>query len=135
MELWQAALHYLGTRFRHQGRTRWNLDCIGLALLAAREVDPSWHPIQTRAYGRDPDNDDLAAYLERNFGPPVQREPQPNDILHLWVGNNHLAIVTEHPEGLGIVHTYSEAERVVHHILDATWRRRIKGIYPWHARR
>ena len=42
--LWEAARHYLGVPWQDGGRTRAGLDCLGLVLLASRDVGIEFDP-------------------------------------------------------------------------------------------
>jgi hypothetical protein len=127
----------LGTPFKHRGRSVRSLDCAGLPALALARMG---HVIaDLRVYGRNPHRDGLRAMVEANLGPPVDDDPRPGDVLLMgWDGNpeRHIAIVTDHPFGLGIIHTCSAFQRVIEHNLDdtaaqggETWRDRITGIW------
>jgi len=135
MEPWEHALTYIGTPFSHRGRTRNRLDCAGLLVAVGRDM--GYRVRDLRIYGRVPYDDGLERFLESNCGPPVTREPQVNDILLLRhrpeLPPGHLALVTPHPSagGLGMVHTYGELGKVVNHILNDTWRRKIVAVYEW----
>lgn len=139
MQLHEAALNYLGVKFRHQGRTRWGLDCVGLVALAALDADPDFTFTDLRAYGREPWKDNnLKKHLELHLGQPVDRGPEPDDVVLFYMGESqpsHVGIITPHPEGLGIVHSYANIGRVTHHRLDGSWRNRIAQVYSWHNRR
>lgn len=65
----QAARSYLGTPWRHQGRSRRGIDCGGLVALAMRDIG---HPGQDIAgYGRVAYHGSLEACLRDNFGEPL----------------------------------------------------------------
>lgn len=64
-----AARAYLGTRWRHRGRSVHGLDCAGLGLLAYRDcgvVLPDY-----LHYGREPHKDGLIKYLTAALGEPL----------------------------------------------------------------
>jgi len=139
---WQVAATYLGTKFRHRGRSRWSLDCSGLLVVTGKELGHD--VIDLKVYGREPYKDGLRQLLRQNVGDPVQVAPdidihdiQPNDILLMCHGQNepsHLAIAYPHKHGVGIVHTYAEMGRVVMHRLDETWLAKVVEVYQWPAK-
>jgi hypothetical protein len=120
-------------RFLHQGRTMSGCDCAGLVLLVAdalgiRAQDPG-------VYSREPSNGMLKGWLLANGCREVDREPEVDDILLMQLRGQaepgHLAIVVPHPEGLGVVHSYFSARRVVYQALDGPRRSEIRGIFAW----
>ncbi|MFO1156618.1 MAG: hypothetical protein U1E43_07565 [Rhodospirillales bacterium] len=67
-----AARSYLGVRWRHQGRTRDGLDCVGLLVLVARDLSVSDY--DHRAYARAPQAE---GFLE-HFAANMPRVPLPS---------------------------------------------------------
>lgn len=124
------------TRFLHQGRSVHGTDCAGLLFLVARELELDVQ--DPGVYSREPSNDLLRTWLLANGCQEVHREPEIDDILLLQLRGQaepgHLAIVAPHPDGLGIVHSYFSARRVVLQRLDATRRSEIRGTFLWPAR-
>lgn len=130
-----AARGFLGAPWRHQGRRPDAMDCLGLVALSLAAVGVSVRDRQ--GYGRTPYNRQLAASLRDHFGDPVPADDiQPGDIVTMtWAGEeNHVAIVTDHPEGLGLIHALSTAPgggRVVEHRLSQDFADRIvEGFRP-----
>lgn len=124
-----AARRYLGVRYLHQGRTRQGIDCAGLVMLVARDCDiPA---CDVMGYGRVPDGSSLRATLDQQASPVEQY--QPGDILLLRFRRDpqHLAIVTDHPHGLGMIHSYQGAGRVVEHRIDEQWAARVVAAYSY----
>lgn len=137
---WQVAMSYVGCPFQHMGRSRKGLDCVGLLVLVARDM--GWTVKDSPHYGREPARNNnsfqLADYLRANLGEPVQREPQPNDVLLLKLRPRfapaHVAMVAPHRYGIGMIHTYGEIGKVVYHRIDQTRRAQIAGVYAWPAK-
>lgn len=119
-----AARGFKGARWRHQGRRADAMDCLGLIALSLVAVGAE--PSDRRDYGRTPYNRELAASLRMHFGDPVL-EPQPGDVVTMsWGGEeHHVAIVSDHPEGLGLIHAVADVGRVVEHRLSPEGRIRI----------
>lgn len=120
----------VGVRFKHMGRTERGLDCAGLPALAFARVGRTIEDL--RSYGRDPWRDGLQSMIEANLGPPVDDEPRPGDVLLIHWGDGpprHIAVVCDHPNGLGIIHTCSNFRAVIEHRLDDVWRSRIVAVY------
>lgn len=130
----EAARTFIGVKFQHQGRTVHGLDCAGLLWLAERACGRD--PPDVKGYSRHPWKDGLRAAVEGYFGPPVQRDLEPGDVLLMKHSRRdepeHLAIVGIHPSGgLSIIHAYAgnSARKVVETILDAPWRAKILAVY------
>ncbi|MGQ4661355.1 NlpC/P60 family protein [Lysobacter sp. F6437] len=117
--------------WRHQGRTSRGIDCLGLVALSFSAVR---RVVDREGYGRTPYNRQLRASLIEHFGPPIGRDDlRPGDVVTLrWTGEErHVAIVTDHPEGLGLIHCYDRAPggapggRVIEHRLSPDYLSRI----------
>jgi len=102
-----AARGWLGVRWRHLGRSRTGVDCIGLVLLALRDCgvmieDPA-------PYEREPQGTRLLAGIQRHAG--RVSEPRPGDVLLFRMGlyGGHVGIASEHPErgGLAVIHAFA----------------------------
>lgn len=126
---------YLRVPFRHTGRSRRGVDCVGLVAVAlaavGREVD------DRRDYGRDPVRDGLRDVLVAHFGDPIADEPQPGDVaLMRWHEAsgvplfNHVGILTDYPlGGLALLHALHSNREVVEHRLAGPWPRRVVEVY------
>jgi cell wall-associated NlpC family hydrolase len=125
-----AARAYLGVPFRHQGRSRTGLDCLGLGVVAFRDAGLAVEDAQ--AYRRQPDLRRLVAELDRQMiRLPRDGDPRPGVVAlfrdQAWL---HTGILTaaarfihaRGPEGIG--------PGVVEHGLDAqSWRPRLFGLW------
>lgn len=132
-----AARSFIGCPWRHQGRTERGMDCIGMVSLAFRKagITPPGDRID---YGRRPHNKRLSAGLTDHFGEPVSDGSlMAGDVVTMrWSGEeNHVALVTDHPHGLGVIHCYAFAPggarggRVIEHRLSNDWRNRIVEVW------
>lgn len=133
-----AARSFKGSTWAHQGRRPDRMDCIGLLVLA---MAVAGRMLRDRTdYGMTPHRRKLRSELIDQIGPPVDA-PAPGDVVTLkWSGEErHVAIVTDHPEGLGLIHCWRSAPgapigggKVVEHRMDAYWRSRIVDVFrPW----
>lgn len=123
-----AARECLGTPFVHQGRLPGRaLDCAGVAVHACRQCGLT--ALEPQGYGRQPHDGMLEMWLERQ--PFLARAPladmHAGDLLLMrFTGEpQHIAIATD----AGILHSYEKAGRVVEHVLDPRWRKRIVRVY------
>lgn len=130
-----AARARVGVRFRHQGRSATHLDCIGLMVTAL--ADAGMACTDRRAYGRNPQRDDLRAALRQHFGPPVAIAPdlsavQPGDIaLMVWhLRPQHVAVFGDYMQGgLSLIHADANFGAVVEHAFAAPWVDRVAEVY------
>lgn len=134
----QQARTYLGTPYRHRGRSRRAIDCAGL--LWCSYADLGYVLPDVKVYGREPHKDGLMAGLIDALGEPVWRGREPARAL-LRVGDcvvsafvrepHHLAIVGDDPlYGLSLIHSDgSAAKKVVEHGLSEHHRKQIVAIF------
>jgi cell wall-associated NlpC family hydrolase len=121
-----AARECIDTPFVHQGRIlNRALDCAGVAVHAARSV--GHNVAEPAAYSRMPNAAMLEWWLDQQPFLARAAVPQAGDLLLMrFTGEpQHLAVFT----GENIVHAYQAVGKVVEHILDAKWRRRIVRVY------
>ncbi len=126
----EIARTYLGVKWVHQGRARHGLDCVGLLVMAFGDVGGR----DRTDYGRDPVDGQLEAAIAEQFGPPIpMTQMQPGDVVCMAFPKivRHVGIVTDHRDGLGLIHTNAHLGRVVEHALDAPWRKRIRFVHRW----
>ena len=133
MTLSEAALKYVGVPFKHMGRTASGIDCAGLLLLAAH--DCGYLAENTPVYSHTPRDGHMHETLLKHGCVAVERPPQPDDVVVFSFRENgpaiHVGIITEHPYGLGVVHTYGHIGKVVHQRLDNKKQQRIEAVLEW----
>lgn len=121
------------TKWRHRGRTRFGIDCIGLIVHAVAAGGIQMR--DRRDYGREPWKDGLQRELQEHFGDPVT-DIRPGDVLlmkwHNQDGPAHVGIVGDYCHGgLSLIHSYSLTS-VCEHRMNDEWLARIVGVYrPW----
>lgn len=124
-----AARGYVGVPWRHLGRSRTGVDCIGLVLLAAHEVgvdlpDPA-------PYAREPQGTRL---LEGILGHAARvSEVRAGDVLLFRMGlyGGHVGIASVHP-AWGVpacLHAYAPRRQVVEQPMDAELRTALIGAF------
>lgn len=138
LEPWQLAMQYVGTPWRHMGRSKRALDCAGLLVVTAHDwgMDPVY---DSTYYGREPARNNnsfqLRWLLAQNLGAPVIRPYRVNDVVLMKLRPRfdpaHVGIIKPHKNGLGLIHCYGEIGRVAAHRIDDTWHSRIIEVYPW----
>lgn len=127
------ARSYLGVKWRHRGRSRHGIDCIGLVVLSLRAagIDVT----DEIGYSRTPWKYGLDAHLQARFGDAVADDMRPGDIVTLCAPGQpepgHVGIVASRDDRLTLIHSYAALANsvVVEHGIDADWQRRIHTIY------
>lgn len=123
----RTARSYLDVPFRHQGRSRDGLDCIGLVVRVAHDLCLSSDDFQ--AYTREPN----AALFMRNLDKYLHRKPgayEPGDVLLMALPAYpcHVGIYTDLST---IIHALSKRGRVVEHTLSDDWKRRVRSAWEF----
>jgi cell wall-associated NlpC family hydrolase len=120
-----TARSYLGVKYRHQGRSRFGIDCLGLLVLVARDL---WlFDADSNDYGRVPDGRKLQRGLEEHLDTSSGLKLGNILLMRFEKNPQHLAIVTDR----GIIHSHSYAKKVVEHGLDDVWKDRIVREYTF----
>lgn len=121
-----AARAYLGVKWKHQGRSAFGIDCVGLLVAAYRDAGIIVEDV--RNYERTPDGEQLVCLLKKYCVMLSPKAPlQVADIIAIRHGSlpQHVAIVTQvHPSGAHIIHSSGneqEGGKVVEHRMDALW--------------
>jgi len=124
-----AARSYVGVPWRHLGRSRTGVDCIGLVLMAAREVgvdlpDPA-------PYAREPQGTRLLEGVLVHAARVAS--PEPGDVLLFRMGlyGGHVGIASVHP-AWGVpacLHAYAPRRQVVEQPMDAELRAALIGAF------
>lgn len=128
----QSARELIGVKWRHQGRTPWAVDCVGLVVLALKGAG---YEVKDRTnYSREPFNDGLQAELKERFGEPLS-EPQEGDIAVFKAFTkepSHIGIVARDRHGnLSLIHSRANM-KVMEHSFDKKWQRMFVEVYrPW----
>lgn len=124
-ELIEAARSFKGAAWRHQGRRSDVMDCIGLVVLSFKAIGFEFE--DEVGYGRTPYNQRLRAALIKRLGDPVSPPLIPADVVTMrWNGEEmHVGIITDHPEGLGLIHCSRVHKGIVEHRLSAEWAGRV----------
>ncbi len=122
----EASRKRIGIPFRHQGRTEYGLDCVGLIVKSAEEagIDTS---ADVTNYSRLPHGVLLPILETAMVKLPDNAEWKPADVLVMKFINEptHVALWT----GDTVVHSYSVLGKVVEHRLDNKWKNRVVAVY------
>lgn len=142
----RRARHYLGTRYKHQGRSESVIDCIGIAICVAEELGLRdkegnlFHRGMYASYPRIPLGEELQEACKKHLVVKSLETPANldglsfGDILTMRVPTviTHLAIVSDVNGQKGIIHSYNGVRRkVIEHRIDVRWMRRIAGVFSF----
>jgi len=124
----ETARRYVGVPFIHQGRTDRGLDCIGLIVRVAHDLELS--AADFRRYGREPDGRTFQDELKKHLDRRLDGQFDGGDILSFALPGYpcHVGIYTN--DGT-IIHALSRRGKVVEHKLSQDWRRKIRGVYRY----
>lgn len=125
-EIITAAESMIGVPFLDKGRTRRGVDCIGMLILMAEEN--GWLPDNFEDdlnYGAYPDRRQLLKGLTKHTRLST-RKPG-NVALMPMLGWTHVGIITDR----NLIHADSSAGKVVEHVLDVRWERRIMSYWEF----
>lgn len=126
-EIVAASRRYLGCNYHHQGRIAAGIDCIGLAIAVCRDLGLGDFDFQN--YSREPDGRTLLMEIERHCTPIGKYQPGDLLVFRLRSLPQHCGIVTDLPDGLGLIHAYQTIGKVAEHSLTDWWVERIVGAY------
>lgn len=122
-----TARSYMNVPYHHQGRNRWGVDCIGLAIAVCRDLGLGDFDFQN--YSREPDGVTLLAEIEKHCTPVKNYKIGDLLVFKLKVLPQHCGIVTDLQEGFGLIHAYQTIGRVAEHNLTDWWTERIVAAY------
>ena len=124
----REARRFLGTPWRHMGRSEAGVDCIGLVILAARRCGLEVE--EPPPYQREPQGDALLQGLLRH-GRRVA-EMAPGDLLLFRMGlyGGHVGVATLHAAYRvpAVLHAYAPRRHVVEQPLDDELRRALVAV-------
>lgn len=122
-----VARQYVGTPWRHQGRTRSGMDCAGLIIAVTEQLGIA--RLGRLAYTRLPDTSIIDRMME-TYCEPVA-DPEPGDLLRFAIVGRpqHLAVAGDYENGLSLIHAHQSVGAVCEHRLDEKWQRRMVGAY------
>jgi cell wall-associated NlpC family hydrolase len=149
-----AARSYLGSQFRHQGRTRAGVDCAGLIICVAHDCG-LYLDYQHVAYGKIFNGAitlrELTTYLDRVAASDLRpgdvalfagsaahaHRPDPARHVAIVAGRQQETVSREPSSGsplpvhgsLTLIHAYAPLGKVIEHRFDDAWRARLHAAF------
>ena len=116
---------WVGVPFRHQGRSREGVDCVGLPIVVLKALQLLPREFTSGAYGRLPTGEivtRLEQHCRRRNGPA-----RPGDLVVIaWTKTAaHIAICT----GDTLIHSYESVGRVIEHGYRGRWVRMTHSVW------
>jgi cell wall-associated NlpC family hydrolase len=109
-EITDAARHWEGIRWRHQGRNEHGVDCVGLVVVVCRALGVSSY--DNPAYSRDPDGSKFLHHIQEagaiRIDPKLKEE---GDLIAFRYDGRpcHIGILTGDNQ---VIHSYRSARKV-----------------------
>ncbi|MBX9726212.1 MAG: C40 family peptidase [Rickettsiales bacterium] len=131
---------WLGTPFHHQARLKGKgCDCLGLIIGVVDELGlKDAHGRLLSAYDeitypKEPDGAYLIEKLTGLLDEVPIADARAGDLALFKVRENpqHLAILSDYDNTLGMIHSFAPSRRVVEHRLDDDWKSRLLKVYRW----
>lgn len=108
-----TAKSFIGTPWKHQGRTRRSVDCVGLVYAVANELGVLPQNITIPPYRRVPDGS-AAVYFDRHMDRARKDSLKRGMVLlHSFMGSPFHASILVDPTTGAIVHAYARHRKVV----------------------
>lgn len=140
IQIVSQARTWKGTPFHHQARLKGKgCDCLGLVIGVVDKLElKDKNGIRLAAYdevtySKEPNGEYLTEKLLGLLDEVPIADASAGDLVLFKMGNNpqHLAILSDYEGGLGMVHCYAQARRVVEHRLDEAWQKKIVKVFRW----
>ena len=124
-----VARGFLGVKYRHQGRSREGVDCIGLPVCVRAEL--GLPPMDATGYAKRTVDSEMLDFCRANMVPVDRASLQPGDLLVQMTGQlRHIAIVGDYPGGgLSIIHAHLPNKKVVECRLDDVFMKTVRGCF------
>ena len=122
------ARRWLGVPWKHEGRNKFGIDCVGLLIRVANDLGISEFDID--GYSRVPSGHMMSRMMAEHMEKIDINEIGSGDVLHLRYDGQpqHIAIVSN-TVPFRIIHADNITGKVIEHGLDASWRSMIRGCY------
>lgn len=136
-EIIDEARKWINVRFRHQGRTKDGIDCVGLIIQVAKGLKISEFDITS--YSRGANSLELIKFFKDLMNEKLLSEMTLGDVLVFRESAYpcHIAIIGEQKGIQTIIHAYAPRRKVVEERYEGEWKEKvthcfeIPGVEPW----
>jgi len=117
----RQARSYIGTRYRHQGRSVRGLDCAGLIIRVAWDLGASTY--DTSGYGRHSSSHDFLDKFAANMDTIAYTKVKPGDVILFRddIFPQHCAFYSEVGRQPFIIHACARKKKVAEERMDDFW--------------
>ena len=125
------ARKWLDVPYKHQGRSKFGIDCVGLPFMVAKGLG---HPVLAPAgYPNMPQGYQLLLPAEKQLWTPVRQTVAPGD-LGVFFGSNpdepqHFAFIASHSGQLTLIHSFSKYGKVVEQSWNRLWASKFHKLF------
>ena len=127
-----AARSWIDVPYKHQGRSRKGLDCVGLLVAVAETLG---HPVTApTAYSDTPKGWQLVKPCDEQLWKPARQNTLLPGDLAVFTGwhpaePQHFAFIGDHATGATIIHSFSKFKRVMEQPWNRVWQTRFVCLY------
>jgi len=118
------ARRWVGVPFRHLGRDKNGIDCVGLPIVVGKALSLFPDDFDSGVYGRLPTGQ-LAARIGQHCTPLATVKPGTIIVIQWLVNAAHVAICT----GPNMIHAYETLGRVIEHGYRGRWVRITHSVW------
>ena len=126
---------WLGVPWRHQGRTRRGVDCVGLVVCVARGLDLSDY--DSTGYGRRAQGQGFVEHFRSNMDAVPIPDAGPGDVLvfadHAYPC--HCGFLTERLGHPHLLHAHATRRKVIEEPYAGEWPARVKFAFRFRSTR
>jgi len=125
------ARKWIGTPYKHQGRGRKGIDCVGLLIEVAAGVG---HPVVApSAYSAMPKGHQLLDPCDQQLWKPLRQSIRPGDLAVFWGWNaaepQHFCFIGEIGGRPTVIHSFSKFGQVVEQSYNRLWVHKFACLY------
>lgn len=123
------ARRWLGTPFRHQGRTAGGIDCVGLLIVIARGLGLPHHDVT--GYTRRATGMGFLEHFHAHLTEIVPTDARPGDVL-VFVETSypcHTGLMTRHRGAVHLIHAHALRGRVLEEPMAGEWAGKLRFAF------
>jgi cell wall-associated NlpC family hydrolase len=124
---------WLGVPWRHQGRTRSGIDCVGLVVCVARALDLSDY--DSTGYSRRAQGQAFVEHFRSNMDSVAIPDARPGDVLVFadQAYPCHCGFLTERLGHPHLLHAHATRRQVIEEPYDGEWPAKVKFAFRFRS--